>query len=59
MSERKLSEALDVMHQKMLEEALDLAEEGWDYASDYFRDKWECERQFKELRVVLDDWRKA
>ncbi len=36
-----------------LEEALDLAHEGWSYAGDYFREKWECEKREAELRATL------
>lgn len=49
-------EAGNLLHRRAFEEAIELAEEGWGYASDYFRDKWECERQFKELRAILEDW---
>lgn len=36
--------------QTALEEAIALAEEGWGYASPYFRDKWSCEEKFQDLR---------
>jgi hypothetical protein len=36
------------------EAALDLADEGWDYATDYFREKWRCEERIAELRATLD-----
>jgi hypothetical protein len=34
----------------LLVEACDLADEGWAYAGDYFRDKWRCEERLSTLR---------
>lgn len=39
---------------KALGEAVNLAEEGWEYASPYFREKWECEKDFDNLRATLN-----
>lgn len=36
-----------------LASAIALAEEGWSYASDYFRKKWQCEERAQELRKIL------
>lgn len=36
-----------------LDDALELAAEGWCYASDYFRDKWDFEGEMGRLRQVL------
>jgi hypothetical protein len=36
-----------------LEEAIQFGDEGWAYASDYFREKWEYERERANLRAVL------
>lgn len=36
-----------------LREALDLAEEGWAYATPYFRDKWESNERTDALRSLL------
>lgn len=36
-----------------LQQAIDLAEEGWAYASDYFREKWACPERLAELRASL------
>lgn len=46
-------ETENVKLRKALEEALDLAHEGWSYASPYFRDKWQCEKREAELRASL------
>jgi hypothetical protein len=35
------------------QEAVDLAQEGWSYASDYFREKWSYEERVKALRALL------
>jgi hypothetical protein len=35
-----------------LGEALDSADEGWSYASDYFRDKWRDDKRLAELRTL-------
>lgn len=35
-----------------LQEAIAFAEEGWSYASDYFRDKWLYEERRCELRAI-------
>jgi hypothetical protein len=34
--------------------AIDLAEEGWSYASNYFRQKWGLAERLAELRAVLE-----
>jgi hypothetical protein len=36
-----------------LEEALGLADEGWTYAMDYYRTKWDYDGRFKALDAVL------
>jgi hypothetical protein len=36
-----------------LEEAIETAEDGWAYASDYFREKWGCEGQIDKARQAL------
>jgi hypothetical protein len=36
-----------------LREAIDLAEEGWGYATPYFRDKWESNERADRLRLLL------
>jgi hypothetical protein len=36
-----------------LADAVELAQEGWSYVSDYFREKWEYEKRLAELIVVL------
>lgn len=36
-----------------LDHAIELAEEGWAYADDYFRAKWGCEERIKTLREAL------
>lgn len=35
-----------------LEKAIALAEEGWSYASEYFREKWGCVEELKALRRI-------
>jgi predicted metal-dependent phosphoesterase TrpH len=35
-------------------EACDLAEEGWAYAGEYFRDKWDAGGRLANLRMSLD-----
>ena len=39
--------------ERALAEAIELAEEGWGYASPYFREKWACEQRIAELRALL------
>lgn len=51
--DRKRAEALAAA----LEECIDLAEEGWGYASDYFREKWECEKGIAKARAALSRYR--
>lgn len=36
-----------------LEACIETAEEGWSYASDYFREKWDAEGQLARARVAL------
>lgn len=36
-----------------LGEALDLAHEGWEYADDYFREKWRANEREAELRKLV------
>lgn len=36
-----------------MSECIDLAEEGWAYASDYFREKWEFEKEIAKARAAL------
>jgi hypothetical protein len=36
-----------------LEEALELAQEGWAYASPYFQEKWGFERRYAKLQAKL------
>lgn len=36
-----------------LVEGIDTAEEGWSYASDYFREKWDAEGQIQKMRDAL------
>jgi hypothetical protein len=40
---------------KAIEDVLWLAEEGWGYASDYFRDKWRFKERFEELKASLSE----
>ena len=35
-----------------LVEACDLASEGWDYAGDYFREKWRADERVERLRKI-------
>lgn len=42
-----------------LSECIDVAEEGWAYASDYFREKWECEKEIAKARSALTRYREA
>ena len=42
----RLAEALD--------DAIQLADEGWSYASDYFRNKWNYTGEADALRAILD-----
>lgn len=39
---------------RALREAIEFADEGWCYATDYFRDKWDYEGQRAALVAVLD-----
>ena len=36
-----------------LDDAIELAAEGWGYADDYFRDKWGYAKRIAELRAAL------
>ncbi len=36
-----------------LREAIDLAKEGWGYASEYFRDKWDSAGRIAKLKAAL------
>jgi hypothetical protein len=45
---RRLEEA-----EAALGDAIELADEGWTYASDYFRTKWRCDERLQELRTFL------
>ena len=36
--------------QKAVDELLDFAAEGWAYASDYFKEKWNFEGEYKRLK---------
>lgn len=38
----------------LLNEAIELAEEGWSYAPEYFRTKWDSEGRLAGLRGVFD-----
>jgi len=38
-----------------LREAIMLAEEGWGYAGDYFREKWDYEEQLATLKAALEE----
>jgi hypothetical protein len=38
-----------------LREAIQLADEGWAYAGEYFRDKWDCESRIAELRKLVSE----
>ena len=40
-----------------LEECIQLASEGWEYASPYFRAKWECEKDIAKAQAALDSYR--
>ena len=40
---------------KALQEAIALAEEGWGYAGDYFREKWGYEQQMAALKTALEE----
>lgn len=42
-----------------LSECIDTAEEGWAYASDFFREKWECEEEIEKARAALAKYRAA
>jgi hypothetical protein len=39
--------------QAVVENAIELAAEGWTYASPYFREKWEYERRIDEIRKAV------
>lgn len=52
----KLDEATRTMLLTALDEAIELAIEGWAYASDYFREKWEYEPRIDGLRKVLETY---
>ena len=38
-------------------ECIQLASEGWEYASPYFREKWECEKEIAKAQAALDSYR--
>ena len=38
---------------RLVEDAVCHADEGWSYASDYFREKWQCEARSSELRALV------
>lgn len=42
-----------------LEECIQLASEGWDYASPYFREKWDCEGEIEKARAALTKYHAA
>ena len=40
-----------------LEECIQLATEGWGYASPYFGEKWQCEKDIAKAQAALDSYR--
>lgn len=42
-----------------LSDAIELAAEGWSYASDYFREKWDFEVRIEALRALLPTQRQG
>lgn len=48
--ERRLKELENALH-----EALELAREGWDYASPYFRTKWRADERHAELEAIAGE----
>lgn len=42
-----------------LVDALDLAQEGWAYASDYFREKWSFQERHDALRALVPTQRQS
>ena len=40
---------------KALQEAIALADEGWGYAGEYFREKWGYEQQLAALKAALEE----
>jgi hypothetical protein len=39
--------------ERALEEMIETAEEGWEYAAEYFREKWDCDGQINKGRAAL------
>ena len=48
----KKLEAENAELRKAVEDAIEFAEEGWSYASDYFKEKWEYEKRLAELKQI-------
>lgn len=57
---RRYSVSMDVgpgeqRYKQALEDAIELAEEGWGYATPYFQEKWESEERIARLKDTLEE----
>jgi len=53
ISERDAELAETAKLRDALSESVDLAEEGWAYAPEYFRNKWRCKERIAKLRAEI------